>query len=407
MLSWVFNVDPKTKQPRLTADRCRQLIEQQGQKKVFQMLSLAIRQGVIGFPYKRFFLGEPKVKFERLKQHQALLTYDKIEPLHDTFEPCWPTTGQYLAVNTNTNEYEEINSLSDFFQEPARMNSFASRGPKPKDVFTQFRYHKTFLEPLLHPNNALGITSQSLRESLYETITKYCEPSTFKSTVALFVYKDLFQNVQRILDMSSGWGDRLLGALAYNSLEYYMGVDPNWQLFDGYRQMTRTFLPEADKHKVNMVCKPFETLKEHDFPPELFDLLFTSPPYFTYEHYGDEKQSSIQKYPNLEDWLINYMFRTLWIAWSRLKPTGHLALNISDVNSKSMNNVHYTESILLFIQDMLPGAHYAGMVAFKGSLRNDARRPIWIFEKRSESVSSGRFQTLYPTLFNVSQDVFV
>ena len=47
-------------------------------------------------------------------------------------------------------------------------------------------------------------------------------------------------NSKKILDMSSGWGDRLVGAMACN-IDCYHGFDPNSCLHPGYKKMIEFF----------------------------------------------------------------------------------------------------------------------------------------------------------------------
>ena len=66
----------------------------------------------------------------------------------------------------------------------------------------------------------------------------------------------------------------------------------------------------------------------------MFDLVFTSPPFFDFEVYTDLPGQSIQGANNkLQTWLVNFLFVALSKAWDRLEPGGHIAIHITDVMS--------------------------------------------------------------------------
>jgi hypothetical protein len=103
-----------------------------------------------------------------------------------------------------------------------------------------------------------------------------------------------------MLDPSSGWGDRLLGAAAAG-IKKYIGFDPNPRLADCYKEMIDKFTTSDQDFSVR--TEPFKW----DSDIGKVNVALTSPPYFNYEEYvlpggiGEEEQS-IGKYPKYEDW---------------------------------------------------------------------------------------------------------
>ena len=102
-----------------------------------------------------------------------------------------------------------------------------------------------------------------------------------------------------MLDPSSGWGDRLIGAAAAG-IKKYIGFDPNPRLADCYKDMIKMFTtPDQD---FSVQTEPFTW-----YNTGKVNVALTSPPYFNYEEYvlpggiGEEEQS-IGKYPKYEDW---------------------------------------------------------------------------------------------------------
>ena len=87
------------------------------------------------------------------------------------------------------------------------------------------------------------------------------ECNFFKATLAASVYDLFLRNKphKRVLDISAGWGDRLLAALSKN-LETYLAYDPNTALQSGYKEMINEYIPdEKEKEHYDVVAAPFET----------------------------------------------------------------------------------------------------------------------------------------------------
>jgi 16S rRNA G966 N2-methylase RsmD len=127
------------------------------------------------------------------------------------------------------------------------------------------------------------------------------------------------------LDPTAGWGERLIAAMwspAY--LRTYVGVDSNKAMTPAYQAMIRD---------LDVYARTKDTLQVHtgrlqDVLPRLrrkFDLVFTSPPFFTVDTYEDaDAWPSVQAY-------IDTFLKPL-VEWStkRLEAGGHLVLYIED-----------------------------------------------------------------------------
>ena len=125
----------------------------------------------------------------------------------------------------------------------------------------------------------------------------------------LFEFFIEFFKARRILDLSSGWGDRLIGAMA-SDIDCYHGFDPNPCLHPNYKKMIKTF----KKYKVNKDAEykikkqPFEKAK---LKPNFYDLMMTSPPYFTMEIYDSNpttsKTQSVSSVNSEKEWFDNFL----------------------------------------------------------------------------------------------------
>ena len=189
----------------------------------------------------------------------------------------------------------------------------------------------------------------------------------------------------RWLDISSGWGDRLLAA-CFLDVEYE-GYDPNSDLENIYHQMIDDW--GTGKQRVHKL--PFE---DAQLSRESFDFVLTSPPYFDVEIYSEDEGQSINRYPRFNNWMVEFLFQSLRKAWDALKLNGVLILHLGD--SKF---VHISEPANLYIAEYLPGAEYLGLMGLSRGVEGKAR-PVWMWRKSSEATNNPfwRLDRLYPTL---------
>lgn len=140
----------------------------------------------------------------------------------------------------------------------------------------------------------------------------------------------LLRPTEGVLDFSSGWGGRCLASMAYG-IPYY-GCDANTELGTPYSSMVKFCqenLPESKTGLtglVEMTFKPSETVQ--DFRSEIahgqpYDLIFTSPPYFTLEKYR-----GMPTYAGREGFLRDFLGVCIKRAWLGLSHGGHMAINM-------------------------------------------------------------------------------
>jgi hypothetical protein len=140
----------------------------------------------------------------------------------------------------------------------------------------------------------------------------------FRPTVAKHMYCKLNARVG-ILDFSAGWGGRALAAMSLN-IPYY-GFDANTRLESAYTSMIQTLEPGA---RVRMTFMPSEKVSD-DFSKLAYDLVFTSPPYFTIEEY-----EQMPEYKSKSEFLIKFFIPVATKAWRHLRPGGNMALNMPE-----------------------------------------------------------------------------
>lgn len=139
--------------------------------------------------------------------------------------------------------------------------------------------------------------------------------NTFKSSIAIDIYRRFKPN--SVLDMTMGWGGRLVGACALNVLAY-TGIDLNVELKIPYEEMVDV-LKDYTTTKITLL---FEDALKVDYEKLDYDLVLTSPPYYNAEIYtGTERRSNTE-------WNENFYKPLFMKTWNGLKDGGHYCLNV-------------------------------------------------------------------------------
>lgn len=296
-----------------------------------------------------------------------------------------------VTILTNKDDFKNIDIITNFFTEEARMKAKVCKG-KTEGCMSPIEYWNKNLSNVI---TYLYTEKQDLNiYTLREAMFALCPEATlFKTTVAKTIY-DIFKP-KVILDMSSGWGDRLIASIAYSqTVNYdvkYFGYDPNSSLTQGYKDIIESL---ADDNKQNFMVKtePFETA-DLSYIKEDIDLVFTSPPYFDFEVYSDDSTQSIVQYPTFTNWCVNFLFRSLKLAFSKLRKDGYLVMHITD--TKNMPNV--CELIMLFIEGYIGGK-------FIGTINTQAPGkkaiPMWVYKKGNNinDIYKKNMSSFYPEI---------
>lgn len=236
---------------------------------------------------------------------------------------------------------QEINRLAMTKDEPALLNSVLAYSIA--DVFNPHRFHVT-VEGKVSPfecfnndhkfrralENALkngGIPAGFFGELTLALGTQQC--SNFRPGFACLLYRKYCQEGAVVLDTSTGFGGRLVGFIAANIRNSkYIGVDPNTLTHKANLEMARV-LGFADR--VTLHNSPAEDLDPHLLDGQC-DFAFTSPPYFSKEHYSEEETQSWKRYgDSVFHWLNGFMRPMLTLTFNALKPGCHAIINIEDV----------------------------------------------------------------------------
>lgn len=237
-------------------------------------------------------------------------------------------------IQASWHQTEELNSLTDYFSEQCRIQCHFKNNQSPLEFWNT---HQSQLLAKLPPSP----TITDIRELIYNSI-RLC--NNFRIPVALTIIK-MFK-ATKWLDISAGWGDRLLSALLSPSIEFYCGADPNACLHPHYAEMIATFRPPSQRKNFVLIEDGFIEAK---LPLGItYDFILSSPPFFDLEAYSNSPNNSLVKNPTADQWFSNFLIPALAKSISYLEPNGHLVLYMGD-----SNNTNYMGAMIKFLNSLL------------------------------------------------------
>nr|QBK90200.1 MAG: type I restriction-modification system methyltransferase [Pithovirus LCPAC102] len=363
-----------------------------GMDSSIEALISLIFQGRILFPFANLYVENSKILFDNIKKYRPVISNSnyklQYKSWHGLFLPPL-YKGIPIKIISGLENYKKIDVFTDLYTEDIRIQGkkiYATPFISSAECWTRKECLKNILIKLLKTPELSNIGYEDLREAIYLTSP---EPGLFKITNIKGILETVL-NVKlgesipltddgkrlRWLDFSAGWGDRLAGSLAFR-LDY-VGFDPNKKLYNGHNRMITEF-GNIDNYKI--YYQPFESvnLKYITSTDGLFDICFTSPPYFNLEIYTDDDNQSINAYPTFMDWMIKFLFASLKKAWNGLKMGGYLILYIDDVKDGPI-----IEPMNLYIEQYLQNSSWVGIIGLEGSAKKV--RPVFVWQK-SETVN--------------------
>jgi len=347
------------------------------------------KNSTVDFPYKKFNYNETKI----LKMFDNLTKYNVFSNnylLYDTYFKVKNTTintndllfiGRPTLIINLLEDYERYDIVSDMFIEEERMKCRIMKLPSPYEFFKkniEMLGKKTLEEYKI-------ITPINLREIIWKN-TKEC--TTFRpiNLIAIFQILHNLNNKNTdydefsILDPSSGWGDRLVGAMALNNIKSkykykkikYLGVDPNSNLHYSYNNMINV-LDITNKDNYKLICSPFETL---DLGNQMFDLVFTSPPYFDLEVYTDDPKQSIAGKNNHLTWFNLFLKKYLSNAWNHLNNDRFMVIIINQKHGQE----NYVELMINYMYEEFKTCYYFGVIGYSNKTISNPQ-PCFVWKK--------------------------
>jgi hypothetical protein len=278
-------------------------------------------------PYAEIDIDDARSEFMKLKgiRWNEILTEGEWFP-RKAAESRYPLT--YDGKQLYFSRLNTGNDASNFFQQENRWSVDGSVSPGPKRTWENLSF-MTSLMGAAYSLKLDKIGKKELRTMI--SLRKYiC--AQFKPNVAKIFYE--MNNAKTVLDFSMGWGDRLAGFYAASTTEHYVGLDPrkeNHPIYEHQKEFYDKNLGWFETKKTtDFFCEPAE---DFDFTKwvDYFDVVFTSPPYFSVERYSYDDTQSWVRYKNIDDWNTNFLHKTLNNIIPAVKSGGILAINIADV----------------------------------------------------------------------------
>ena len=303
------------------------------------------------FPFREFDMHDVRKNFYDLRDlnlKDNIFPKEKCKTVHEKYDDYvgnFPEHGMGI-VNFSAN----YNIISDAFMNRERMKCSYDRSPSPITMWNDQTDLKQILSPIwrLHPKCEMPLKNNLYIEGV--RVGAYFA-TQFKPSVAKAFYD--FTKSKKVLDTSSGWGDRMAGFFASNADEYY-GMDPNGDLHENYHSMAIQYnqwlgaenpkskfgdnwFQVEGKKKVKIYRSPAEDLPWDEIPDDI-DIMFSSPPYFATERYAEgskfENDQSWSRYNSYEEWRDGFYLPVMNKVFEKLAPGGWLMVNIMDPKVK-------------------------------------------------------------------------
>lgn len=378
-------------------------------EKSIEELITRVKNGEIWFPFQKYFRGEPSALFANLRNINlpVLNNFYRLYSYYPIYKSYLPPKfrGSPIHIAGDRSTYDNADVLSDHFIEDIRLRARRSEQIRSVlDCWVTESCLKVFLEEAMKKDR---ITPQTLRDAIYQKTaeTKIFNPTWARALLKLVMGPNLIG--KKWLDISAGWGDRLLAAMSLDM--EYTGYDPNMELQPGHTAMIEKF---GDPKIHRIIYEPFEKAKITGGP---YDVVLSSPPYYTVEIYNENQEGqSIVSYPEFNQWMVWFLFASLNNAWDNLKEGGYLILHLGDSKDKDgIKGVHSAEPTNIYIENYLPGASWEGVIGIQGEA--GFSRPVWVWKKVSSTVkpivwepnhnTTGALNFINRTLYNTYPDI--
>jgi len=278
--------------------------------------------------------------------------------------PNFMTPSKFCTISLASNEYDNVNFLTDCFTERARLA--AKRFDQELSPSEYWSLHGAEMKK----KNA-SANQKQLRALLYAATV---EVMNFRLTVAVSVY-DMFLP-HHVFDPCAGHGDRAIAAMSRKYIESYEGCEPNVTSQKGIVNAIKVFggLKHICVHPI-----PFE---DYQFLSEATcDLVFTSPPYYDVEIYCQDKTQSIMKFHTEKEWYQRFLLLTFLRCWQHVCPNGHMVISINNVRDRRNGMMRFssTEKLVKDLTLLCLHAKFLGVVAFGN--KDQRMEPMFVWQK--------------------------
>ena len=316
------------------------------------------------FPYRDLYVSETRLMddFDKLKNFKP----KKIKmSVPDSYRD------HKMVFVEDWNKNQELYEITDYFSQRCRAKCIFNIS-EDKSVLELFTINKSkILQSILRKRQPL--TYYHIREEIFKN-HKQC--TNFNTTLVVS-FLQLFKP-KRWLDFSAGWGDRLIGGIAYGC--EYTGVDPSECQKPVYQNIINTLVEKKNRKKYQIISDGFENVK---VKKGWYDLVFTSPPFFDFELYEDTKKQSTEQFKNVKAWKEDFLFPCIRKSRDSLTSEGYLALYITDFNDSK-----YIDDMMKFVADELLDMTYLGNLYWINEGNTKKKRTVYVWQKDKEEKKS-------------------
>jgi len=319
----------------------------------------------LDYPYFKYFYPKPYIleKLEKLKKYNTIFLHNN--PVK--YKNINKFNGKLVIFKEEYQKNKELHSITDYFSQSCRVKCINNLKSNESPL-EYFQKHKTDIIQDIFSQKGKNkeLMYNDFIEYMYQN-TKQC--TNFNTTVVISLLK--FLKPKRFLDPSAGWGDRLVGAIAYGC--DYTGVDPSDCMNPIYHNIINELVPRNQRDKYNIIQSGFETaIIESNY----YDLVFTSPPFFDFEIYEKSSSQSLEKFNTLDKWLKGFLFPLAEKAYSALLKDGNFGLYISDYTG-----ISFTKELFQYISENIKGFKYQGDIHFWTQENKKVIRTIFFWKK--------------------------
>lgn len=231
-------------------------------------------------------------------------------------------TNKYYFIESKWNDNLELNRLTDYFSAKCRMNC---KFYDNKSVIEYWNENKYNIISVLKKKGQ-EINYINVNEEIYSRNKRlFC--NNFRISVCLEILS-IFKP-KKWLDISAGWGDRLISALLHDTVEEYCGVDPNPCVQNAYKDILKVL--NTKQKRCTLIKDGFETAK---LPNTKYDIVFSSPPFFTLEIYSSNTENSVMRYGTVDRWFNGFLMPSIKKGLEHLQVGGHLVLYMGEAGTE-------------------------------------------------------------------------
>lgn len=232
----------------------------------------------------------------------------------------------YILLEDNPEDNKELNYLTDYFTLEERIKASFINNKSPIEYFKENKKEIIKNLNLKSINEIVNIDDWFKFDKYMFDHVRFT--NNFRISVILKIL-DVFKPT-KWLDISSGWGDRLISAILSPTIKKYYSTDPNLDLHKHYDDIREKFNVSKKDYKIKKTG--FEKLKIKDYD---YDFIFSSPPFFKTEKYSDYPDDSLINFDSEKDWYENFLLFSIIKALKHLKTNCYFILNMKFHSNKN------------------------------------------------------------------------